>query len=251
MRTTNKRILPRHFSQWIVSTILLYGLTVFCFAGTGPYVKGDLLYENALSEAGLLKDWVMEGPGKLDYQDGWMHMYSENEQWHHVLWCPETFPSRFIAEWEVQNKHLSAGLLIVFFSANGVNGEDIFDASLPRRDGTFRYYTKDKLNSYHISYYANNPKNPERELAHLRKNNMFALLQTGPEGIEKTSEDIHHLKLIKDHGRIIFYVDERKIIDYTDDGKTNGPLYDKGKIGFRQMQWSHFRYRNFKVWSIK
>ena len=41
-----------------------------------------------------------------------------------------------------------------------------------------------------------------------------------------------------------------KIIDWIDDGKINdGPL-GGGKIAFRQMQWTHFRYRNFKVWSL-
>jgi hypothetical protein len=24
----------------------------------------------------------------------------------------------------------------------------------------------------------------------------------------------------------------------------------EGKIGFRQMEWTHFAYRNFKVWEI-
>jgi hypothetical protein len=39
------------------------------------------------------------------------------------------------------------------------------------------------------------------------------------------------------------FVDDRKIIDYTDQAAPLG----SGKIGFRQMQWSHFRYRNFRV----
>src|SRR3546814_18985417 len=85
----------------------------------------------------------------------------------------------------------------------------------------------------------------------LRKNNMFALVQTGAEGIAKHSEAIHTLRLVKDDGHILFFVDGRKIIDWEDDGETYGPLYRDGKFGLRQMQWSHFRYRNFKVWSIK
>jgi len=215
------------------------------------YDKGRLLYENSWSTHETVKDWVMEGPGELRFADGWMQMYAENEKWHHVLWCPVEFPSQFIAEWQIQNLHVEAGLLIVFFAAQGTNGEDIFDPALPPRDGAFRFYTKDKLNSYHISYYANNPKNPGRELSHLRKNNMFALVQTGAEGIAKHSEAIHTLRLVKDDGHILFFVDGRKIIDWEDDGETYGPLYRDGKFGLRQMQWSHFRYRNFKVWSIK
>lgn len=212
--------------------------------------KGGLIYENSLATGQLVRDWVMEGPGVTEFKDGWMELYAPGEEWHHVYWCPRDFPSRFVAEWELQNMHPQAGLVIVFFATKGTSGEDIFDPSLPERDGTFKHYTKDKLNGYHISYYANNPKNPDREFAHLRKNNMFALVQTGAEGIPRHSTSVHHVTLVKDDGHIVFYVDDRKIIDWQDDGKTLGPVYGSGKIGFRQMQWSHFRYRNFKVWSI-
>lgn len=234
------------------STLLLVVIVMSCSAQRkASHEKGELLYENSFAEEGLMRDWVMEGPGKTEFSDGWMEMYAPEEKWHHVFWCPRDFPSRFVAEWEMQNLHPEAGLAIVFFAASGIGGEDIFDPSLPERDGTFKYYTKDKLRSYHISYYANNPKNPDRELAHLRKNNMFALVQTGPVGIPKESTAIHHIRLIKDGAHITFYVDDRKVIDWTDDGETLGPVYGAGKIGFRQMQWSHFRYRNFKVWTIQ
>ncbi|PPL01675.1 DUF1961 family protein [Parapedobacter indicus] len=239
-----------------------YGTGAFLLAGceiirlleeSGPavtYEKGELLYENTLSDPAAVRGWVMEGPGKLEFKNGWMELYAEQQQWHHVFWCPQTFPGSFIAEWEVQNLHTEAGLLITFFAAAGRNGEDLFDSALPPREGTFKYYTKDQINSYHISYYANNPKNPTREFAHLRKNSGFALVQTGPEGIPKTSPAVHHIKLVKDLGRICFFIDGRKIIDWTDDGNTQGPVLGAGKIGFRQMQWSHFRYRNFRVWQL-
>jgi hypothetical protein len=56
--------------------------------------------------------------------------------------------------------------------------------------------------------------------------------------------------LIKNEAHIRLFIDDRLIIDWIDDGKINdGPL-GGGKIAFRQMQWTHFRYRNFKVWSL-
>jgi hypothetical protein len=213
--------------------------------------KHDLIYKNEFANADQLNNWKMEGPGILEFKDGWMHMYSPGEDWHHVLWCPEDFPASFIAEWEMQNMNPDAGLCIVFFATTGLNEEDIFDQSLPERDGTFHYYIKDKLKGYHISYYANNPNNTEREASHLRKNNMFEMVQAGPEGIPKNSRKKHQVRLIKEGARIVMFVDDDKIIDWTDDGKSLGPVYQHGKIGFRQMQWSHFRYRNFKVWEIK
>ncbi|MBD3290295.1 DUF1961 family protein [candidate division KSB1 bacterium] len=143
-----------------------------------------------------------------------------------------------------------AGLCIVFFAAKGEKGQDIFDPSLPERDGTFKQYTKGEIVSYHISYYANAAHNPDRGHANLRKNNKFILAQEGPEGIPTESEKIHKLRLIKAGNHIVMCVDDRKIIDWIDDGKQYDPVLTDGKIGFRQMRWTHFRYRNFKVWAL-
>lgn len=222
--------------------------------------KGELLYQNSLAEPSLVADWIMEGPGELEFENGWMHMHAHSWRWynwfsnpgHHVIWCPADFPASFIAEWEAQNLEPDAGLCIVFFAARGINGEDIFDPSLPKRNGAFKQYTKGKINSYHISYYANNPTfEKNRRTSNLRKNSGFYLAQTGPEGIPTESTEIHHLRLIKDGAHIMMFVDDRRIIDWTDDGLLHGPVLQGGKIGFRQMRWSHFRYRNFRVWHFK
>jgi len=234
--------------------VLLFFLLILLqnenFGQSGEIQKGPLIYENSLGSAAALGDWVMEGPGKVEFQNGWMEMFAPEEKYHHVFWCPVDFPGSFIAEWEAQNLKIEAGLCIVFFSAKGKNGEDIFDPSFPRRDGTFRQYTKsEKLNTYHISYYANGEDKPGREISHLRKNSGFHLVQQKEPGIPIASKEVHQLKLIKDGSRIIMYVDNRKIIDWTDENE-HGPVLQEGKIGFRQMQWTHFRYKNFKVWAL-
>lgn len=218
--------------------------------------KGELLYENTLATPSQLSAWTMEGPGETEFSNGWMQMYSPNEKMHHVFWCPETFPDSFIAEWQVQNLKFDAGLVIVFFAAKGLDGEDIFAPSLPVRDGTFEQYTLGKINSYHISYYANAAHNPDRAHANLRKNNTFSLLQEGEKGIATFSKKIHNIQLVKKSNHIQLFIDKRKVIDYVDnksmiEGKDTGPALTSGKIGFRQMQWTKFQYRDFKVWSIK
>jgi len=214
--------------------------------------KGKLLYSNPFAEPDNVQNWIMEGPGRVEFKNGWMEMYSPGEEFHHVYWCPEIFPGSFIAEWEAQNLNTGAGLCIVFFSAMGKNGEDIFDPAFPARDGTFSHYTKsEELNCYHISYYANGRDKPGREISHLRKNSGFHLVYKGIPGIPTQSTEVHKLKLIKADSRILMYVDDRKVIDWEDDGKEYGPVLQEGKIGFRQMQWTHFRYRNFKVYAIK
>ena len=213
------------------------------------FTKGKLLYSNSLATSEMVKDWTLEGPAKIEFKNNWMHIYSPNEEGHHVFWCPVDFPGNFIAEWEVQNQEIDAGLCIVFFAAKGLKGQSIFDDSMPKRtSGIFTDYTKGAMNDYHISYYANGRDNPNRETANLRKNKGFNLVQTGEIGIPVQSTAIHKMKLIKQEGKIQMYIDDRKIINWTDDGIKYGKILEDGKIGFRQMQWTHFAYRNFKVW---
>ncbi len=217
--------------------------------------KGALLYSNDLSSAEEVRNWVMEGPGKTEFSDGWMQMYSPNETMHHVFWCPQDFPDSFIAEWQAQNLKTDAGLVIVFFAAKGVNGEDIFSPALPQRDGTFSQYTQGDIKSYHISYYTNAAHNPDRGHANLRKNNTFSLLQEGKEGIAAQSTHPHTVRLVKNKNHIKMYIDDRKVIDYIDnqafiEGIDTGSALTGGKIGFRQMKWTQFQYKNFKVWAL-
>ncbi len=231
---------------------LLFNYTATSQNSCNKIKTWELLYSNTLSTPQDVKEWCMEGKGRVEFADGWMEIYSPGEESHHVYWCPVTFPGSFIAEWEVQNLKTEAGLVIVFFSALGKNGEDIFSPDFPERDGTFNQYTKsDRLNCYHISYYANGKDKPGREISHLRKNSGFHLVYQENPGIPVASEAVHKIKLIKAGSRILMYVDDRKIIDWTDDGEEYGPVLQEGRIGFRQMQWTHFRYRNFKVYSIK
>ena len=214
-------------------------------------VKGELLYKSDMKTSESVDGWKMEGPGTVDFKDGWMHMFSPMEKMHHVYWCPENFPSRFIAEWEAQNMETDSGLSIIFFAARGESGEDIFDSMLPKRNGIFDQYTRGKIVNYHISYYANSPYLPDRGHANLRKNNKFILVQKGAEGIPAKSKKIHKMRLVKDGPHIVLFIDDRKIIDWVDDGITYGPVHTDGKIGFRQMKTTHFRYRNFMVWSLQ
>ena len=210
-----------------------------------------VVYQSAMDRKASVKGWKMEGPGRVRFSDGWMEIDSPGQEMHHVFWCPEEAPADFVAQWEMQNLNLEAGLCIVFFAANGLRGEDVMDPSLPKRDGTFSQYNNDQLTNYHISYYANTPKVPDRPVARLRKNPGKNIVQEGPPGILVKSDQIHSVTLIKEGARIRLYVDDREIIDWTDDGKVNGGSLGAGKIALRQMQWTHFRYRNFKIWAVE
>ncbi len=238
-----KAVLPLMFIGFLQLTLLNVSAQI--------YQKGDLLYSNSLSSKEDTAGWRMEGTGQVEFSNGWMKMFSPNEKGHHVFWCPQEFPENFIAEWEVQNLHTKVGLCIVFFAATGLNGEDIFAASLPKRDGTFKQYTNGAINNYHISYYANSKDHPGRETTHLRKNKGFHLVQEKEPGIPLRSQAIHKIQLVKFEGRLQLFIDGRKAIDWVDDGQKLGKILQGGKIGFRQMKWTQFNYRNFNVWECK
>ncbi len=214
------------------------------------FVKGELIYSNNLQHPSDTSGWRMEGNGALLFSDSGMQMFSPARKEHHVLWCPQSFPDAFIAEWEAKNLDPSAGLCIVFFAAAGTEGQDLFDPQLPERNGVFTQYTNGAIRNYHISYYANPRNEPGREKAHLRKNPGFYKVQDGQDGIPLQSENFHKLRLIYRRGEIQMFVDSRMIIDWKDDASHGAP-FAGGKIGFRQMKWTNFLYRNLKVWAIK
>ncbi len=218
-------------------------------------LKGDLFYSNPLANPTDITGWKMEGPGKVEFKDGWMIMESlmaeegTPVQGHIVNWCDTDMPENFVATWDFQ-MHSDYGLAIMFFCAKGVNGEDIFSPQLAPRDGTFSAYIKGDINNYHISYQANGPGGGTRRTSHLRKNSGFALAANGPVGVEAFSKKLHKIVLIKNGNHIQMAVEGRLIIDFTDDGSL-GQTWADGKMGFRQMKWTKAAYRNFKVYTTK
>jgi len=244
----------RNRTTW--STVALGNLLIVFSAGRADdqlplpegVTTGELLYHAPMARQESMRAWQMEGPGQVSFQGGWMHMQSPGEKMHHVYWCPRRFPASFVAQWQAQNMETDAGLCIIFFAAAGRDGQSVLDDNLPERDGTFSQYTKGAIRCYHSSYYANAAHNPDRGQTNLRKNPGFHLVQEGEEGIPTKSRRIHVITLAKQGPRIRLWVDERKVIDWTDGGKTGGPPHGDGFIGLRQMKWTHFRYRNFRVW---
>jgi hypothetical protein len=211
--------------------------------------EGKSLYQTRMDSAESMKGWVMEGPGRAEFADGWMTMYSPDQKGHFVYLCPKVFPKDFVAEWDAQCLDTKLGLCIVFFAAKGPNGEDIFDPKLPKRNGLFPQYTMG-LSCYHISYYANTPDEPNRSTANMRKNPGSYIVAQGPPAIPPDSTAVHHVRLVKDGTHITLAVDGRVSIDWVDDGQKFGAALEDGRIAFRQMQWTRFRYRNFKVTSL-
>lgn len=213
--------------------------------------RGKLLYESLMDGPESLDDWVAEGPLDLRFQGGHMLMRSREFAGNTVFWCPRDFPDRFVAEWDFEPLSLY-GLAIVFFAAKGENGEDIFDPSLPERDGNFGHYILGAITSYHVSYFANVSKfQMGRTDSNLRKNNHFYRVGGGPVAIEPGATGWQHMRLIKDGNRIQLAANGVTCVDWIDDNPERyGPAHKDGKIGLRQMTETVGLYRNFRVWEL-
>lgn len=209
--------------------------------------RGETVFERPLTGPADIADWQMEGPGEVEFRDGWMRMWSTTpdapgNEGHIVHWCPEEHPADFLLEFDVRvlTRH---GLNIIFFCAKGRNGEDALDPSLSERTGIFGHYTMGDLNCYHTSYFAG----PGRTTTNLRKNHGFYLVDNGPIGIQSGDTDIHHVTLLKKGGTIRLGVDGRRVIDWHDDGNQYGGILGEGKIGLRQMKPTTAEYQNLRV----
>lgn len=211
-----------------------------------------LFYEDTLLNTGRSTDWILEGPGLLDYTDEGLEMKSatpDAKMGHFVYWLDKKIPSDFVAEWNV--RILSEyGLNIVFFNATGPDGISIFDPSVEARDGDFKQYHSSDIDCYHISYYADGEEHPGRSTSNLRKNSGFYLVSNGPAGIPAESSDWHQVTLVKQNGRIQLAVDGDLAIDWVDDGQAYGPILGDGWFGLRQMVWSDALYKNLKIYTF-
>ena len=93
------------------------------------HVDGNVLYENALSSLEDIAGWVMEGDGVVSFPKGKMRQESvrpreAGQAGNIVHWCPITFPDNISISWDFQPL-TEPGLAILFFSAQGLHGEDI------------------------------------------------------------------------------------------------------------------------------
>lgn len=167
------------------------------------------------------------------------------------------------------------GLGILFFSAKGINGEDVLSDSLKKRYGVFSQYIYSDINCYHISYWANATGN-KRGTCNIRKNSGAFCLANG---IDPTAKDLdmdaaefefktYKIKLVKIKNNIKFYIDDELAIDFTDEkfndivseeGIHNvvkkdvdtGEVLAGGRIGLRQMVDLAGLYDNFKVYNLE
>lgn len=216
-----------------------------------------LIYENPLSCEADVKDFVLEGSANVYFENGKMRMKNAlsadmGQKSNFVFWCKRDFPSDIQIEWDFKPIE-EPGLAIMFFSAKGCGGEDIFDESLTERDGQYNLYHSGDINAYHISYFRRKWEDERGfHTCNLRKSKGFNLVAQGADPIPDCADamDSYHIKITKKNGKIDFAVNDLTVFSWTDDGKEYGSVLSDGKIGFRQMAPMVGEYSDLKVYAI-
>lgn len=222
------------------------------------YKIGKRIYHNSLSCEKDVEGFVMEGQARVYFENGKMRMKnaldeSLGQKSNFVYWCPEDFPENIAVTWEFTPIE-EPGLAIMFFSAKGVGGEDLFDETLSPRDGQYNLYHSGDINAYHVSYFRRMWED-ERSFhtCNLRKSKGFHLVVQGADPIPDAhdAKGPYKIKLVKNRGNIIFYINDLEIFNWIDDGKTYGNILGGGKIGFRQMAPLIGEYSNLEVFELE
>lgn len=225
------------------------------------FILGDVIYKNPLKDKKDIEGWVMEGDGVISFPKAKMRLESkrpveDGQKSNIVFWCPETFPDNICISWDFLPIR-EPGLAILFFSAMGRDGCDIFDDSLKKRLGPYNHYFDGDINAYHISYFRRNPIEREFQVCNLRKSFGHHLVKQGPDPIPSTMDIKKSYKIIvvKNGPIIEFGISYNGLFlncfKWMDDGKSYGPILTGGKIGFRQMAPLIGEYNNLEVRSIK
>lgn len=201
-------------------------------------------------------EWVLEGAGHARQENGRLIISNHHEKKakssHMVLWNNREVPGDFLLEFEMFPKDSKRGLAIIFFSARGRDGKDIFALNKAPREGEFSRYHSGDINCYHVSYWAVEPKTLKpRGFSNLRKNRGFKKVASGKDLISDEGRGPHRVRLLKVDGTITLETRGKIALTWQDDGKEHGPVLGSGKIGLRTMSHTgEVAYDSFKVWKV-
>ena len=170
---------------------------------------------------------------------------------HMVVWNKARFPADMMFEFTVNQHGSDDGLTLVLFAAEGVKGEDIFDLTLPPRNGVYRNYNKGQLANYTVSYWSRNKKpslvaKGEQYTNRVRKNPGANMLATNASLTDKCNDCDFKVRILKVGGNITAEINGT-VVNHVTDPAPHG----SGFIGLRSMQGvDRVSYDDFKVWSV-
>jgi len=211
-------------------------------------------------------EWVAEGWGGADVCGGklWVAPVAfdacgereENpasEPSHMVVWNKNRFPADMMFEFTVNHHGSDNGLTLVFFAAEGVEGQDIFDLELPPRNGVYRNYNKGQLTNYTVSYWSRNKKpslvaKGEQYTNRIRKNPGANILATDDSLTDKCSDCDFKVRILKVAGNISVEINGVVANHVIDADCPHGGGY----IGLRSMEGvDRVSYDDFRAWLVK
>lgn len=225
------------------------------------YEYGDLIYENPLVSENDTKDFIMEGDASVSFPEGKMRLENNldpslGQASNYVYWCNEKLPDSVIIEWNFKPLN-DDGLAIMFFSADGQDGKDLFDRSLAKRDGQYKQYHSSDINAFHVSYYRHSTDSESNfNVCNLRKSAGFKMVAQGADPLPaaKYVKEPYRMKVIKDKEVVRFYITdpitgiELMPFEFIDNEEENGKFLEGGYIGFRQKAPLIGEYSDLKVY---
>lgn len=221
-------------------------------------MRGNLIYENALSCAGDLREFTLEGKALASFPHGRLQLENAEsaqlgQKANYVLWCKKAFPADMLLEIDFRPLR-EPGLAMLFFSASGRDGRDLFDPSLSPRTGEYVQYHHGDINAFHLSFFRRKEKD-ERSFhtCNLRKSYGFHLVAQGADPIPDAddADGLYTLSLLKQGRDIRFAINGLEVLYFHDDGVQYGPLLQGGCIGLRQLAPMVGEYANLRVYDLK
>lgn len=212
-------------------------------------VSGELtlIHESELAEQADIDGWVMEGPGEVRFEDGWMILASgaptaENRTGHFTFWTPVDLPEEYLIRWRFRPVN-AQGLAMMILDAQGLGGEDLFDPSLAPRHGNFPEYWRGDIRSYHFSYLDSG------EWVRVNKNPNKLLFAMGLRPRYEAGR-VYELSVMKRDDHLIHAIDGQVIFDAEDREAWFGPPWHGGKLGLRQMKPCVAAYQDLRIYRI-
>ncbi|MFK0003812.1 DUF1961 family protein [Paenarthrobacter sp. NPDC090522] len=165
---------------------------------------------------------------------------------HWTLWCPEELPDHVRISWDFMPVE-EPGLAMVFFSARGHGGEDLFSPRLSPRTGFYPQYHSGDMDALHVSYFRHKYASERAfRTCNLRKSAGFELVAQGADPLPPAEDasGFYRMEVIKDGARVAFSINGLPLFDWVDPAEA--PL-GGGYFGIRQMAPLVAAYRNLVV----
>ncbi len=200
------------------------------------YKKLNLLYSDNFSD---LVHWHHEGIGELaaDPDTGMQLVCSGSKQGAEgcMAFFRPTLPDHIRIDYDITVRS-HGGLIINYIAMRGLKGEDIIQDRhrLPPRTGVMADYfsATRRLQSYHISFSRFDDNGVHTDTANVRRNPGGLLVGEALDPCVEINRP-YHITIFKSSGHLQFYVDERFVCSVFDRDRSDYPIPDRGKFGFR------------------